>query len=333
MAAGIDHQPAHGRIVHSTFRPHPLLRNAHLQTISPFLLRTPAEIPLRIERLETPDGDFIDIGWSGEHNVGASIAVLIHGLTGGFQSKYLRGLAQRLAANGWRVVILQLRGAGEPNRTHHLYNHGDTADLRWLWLLLRAREPHTRLASIGWSLGGNVLLKALSEEGHDVVVERAVAACVPFRIRECAERLRSGFSRLYQLRLLRDLQAALRRKHQKVPVPPGVNLEAALRAKDFFEFDDAYTAPLNGYRDAHDYYQRASCGQYLRDIRVTTLVINALDDPFMTPDIVPLDTQLSSEVTLELAHTGGHVGFVAAGARGRLEFWLEGRIAEWLGPP
>lgn len=329
MAAGLKH----GRVIQSEFRPHPLLRSAHLQTIAPFLLRAPTEIPLRIERLETPDGDFIDIGWSGEQNTGAAITVLIHGLTGGFQSKYLRALALRLGAAGWRVVILQLRGAGEPNRTHRIYNHGDTADLRWLWQELRRREPQTRLASVGWSLGGNVLVKALSEEGADAPVERAVAACVPFRLRECAERLRSGFSRVYQLRLLRDLQTAIRLKHQKVPAPPGVNLEAALRARDFFEFDDAYTAPLNGYRDAQDYYARAACGQYLAQVQVQTLVINALDDPFMTPDIVPEAMHLSPSVTLELARAGGHVGFVSAGALGRLEFWLEGRIAEWVGPP
>lgn len=325
--------PPHGQLIHSRFKPHPLLRHAHLQTIGPFLLRSPAPIALRIERLETDDGDFIDIGWSGEDNTGAAIAVLIHGLTGGFQSTYLRALAQLLIGRGWRVVILQLRGAGEPNRTHRIYNHGDTADLRWLWRRLRRREPGTRLVSVGWSLGGNVLLKALGEEGRAAPVDRAVAACVPFRILECAERLRTGFSRLYQNRLLRDLQAALRLKHQSVPVPPGVDLARALVARDFIEFDDAYTAPLNGYRDAHDYYHRAACGQFLRHIEIETLVINALDDPFMVPSIVPEAAQLAPAVTVELAHGGGHVGFVAAGPRGRFEFWLDGRIADWLGAP
>jgi len=326
-----DMPRAHGRVLHSRFLPHPLLRHAHLQTIGPFLLRRPATVALRIERLQTDDGDFIDLGWAGEQHAGAPIAVLVHGLTGGFQSRYLLGLAERLIGSGWRVAVLQLRGAGEPNLTHRMYNHGDTADLRWLWHELRRREPQVRLVSVGWSLGGNVLLKALSEEGAAAPVERAVAASVPFRLRECAERLRTGFSRVYQLRLLRDLQAALRRKHQHVPVPPGVDLAGALRARDFFEFDDAYTAPLNGYRDAHDYYARAACGQYLRAIEVETLVINALDDPFMVPEIVPEAAHLAPAVTLEIAHGGGHVGFIAAGPRGRLDYWLEGRIAEWLG--
>lgn len=323
----------HGRVIHSQFRPHPLLRNPHLQTLSPFFLRSPPEIPLRVERMETPDGDFIDVGWTGEQNAGASIAVMIHGLTGGFQSKYLRGLARDITARGWRVAILLLRGAGEPNRTHRLYNHGDTADLRWLWQELRAREPNTRIASVGWSLGGNVLLKAMSEEGDAAIPDRVAAASVPFRLHECADRLRRGVSRIYQQRMLGDLKTMVRLKHQKVPVPPGVNLPATLNAKDFFEFDEYYTAPNNGYRDAQDYYSRASCGQYLGLIRRETLVVNALDDPFMTPDIVPRETQLAPQVTLELAHTGGHVGFVAAGANGRMEYWLESRLAEWLGEP
>ncbi|HSW12457.1 MAG TPA: hydrolase [Solimonas sp.] len=332
MSVEVPTRP-HGRVVHSQFRPHPLLRNPHLQTLGPFLLRSAPELALRVERMETPDGDFIDIGWSGEQNAGASVAVLIHGLTGGFQSKYLRGLAQRLIAKGWRIAILLLRGAGETNRTHRFYNHGDTADLRWLWQQLQLREPQTRIVSVGWSLGGNVLLKAMSEEGTAAIPERVVAASVPFRLRECVDRLRSGFSRLYQQRMLTDLKSAIRLKHQRVPVPHGVNLEATLKARDFYEFDDAYTAPLNGYRDANDYYARAACGQYLDRIHRSTLVINAVDDPFMTPDIVPAETQLAPDVTLELAHAGGHVGFVSAGVGGRLEYWLEARIADWIGAP
>lgn len=321
----------HGRVIESGFRPHPLLRHPHLQTLGPFLFRRPPPLAMRLERLETADHDFIDIAWMGEQNRGGAIAVLVHGLAGGFESTYLHGLAQHLIEAGWRVVLLQLRGAGEPNRTHRMYNHGDTADLRWLWHELRAREPDVKLASVGWSLGGNVLLKALAEEGEAVPLSRAVAACVPFRLLECAERLRTGFSRVYQYRLLRDLKAAVRRKHARVPVPAGVDLAATYAARDFFEFDNAYTAPLNGYRDARDYYHRAACGQFLRQIEVETLVVNALDDPFMVPAVVPAAEQLSPHVTLELARAGGHVGFVAAGPRGRFEYWLEQRIADWLG--
>lgn len=320
-----------GRIVESGFRPHPLLRNPHLQTILPSLLRPLPRLSIRRERLELPDGDFVDLGWSGEHNAGGPLAVMVHGLAGGFESKYLRGLARRLIRRGWRSAILQLRGGGpEPNRLPRVYNHGDTEDLRYVWRWLRAREPRTPIASVGWSLGANVTLKALAEEGERAPVAVAAAACAPFQLRPCAEKLRTGFARLYQGRLLRELKAMVRRKHPRVPLPNTADLAAALAAADFFAFDDAYTAPLNGYRDALDYYARCSSAQFLRAIRRPTLIVHALDDPFMVPAVVPESAALSPQVTLELARHGGHVGFVGAGRLGLPTMWLEDRLAGFL---
>ncbi|HWU68349.1 MAG TPA: hydrolase [Stenotrophobium sp.] len=323
----------HGQIIASSFRPHPLLRNPHAQTLFAALLRPTPALAIRRERLELDDGDFVDLGWSGDGNAEGPIAVLVHGLTGGFESKYLRGLAQRLVARGWRTVALQLRGGGpEPNRTTRLYNHGDTTDLRHLLHLLRQRERNTPLSVVGWSLGANVVLKALGEEGDALPVTAAVAVCAPLRLVPCAERLRHGFSRQYQDRLLRELYEILRRKHQvrQVPLAPGVDLEAALKARDFFELDDAFTAPNNGYRDALDYYTQCECGAFLGRIRRPTLIINADDDPFMDPAILPVAEELAPQVTLELAGHGGHVGFVAAGRFGQPEYWLEPHIEHYL---
>lgn len=321
---------SHGQIVESAFRPHPLLRGPHAQTVIPALLRPMPQLQIRRERLELPDGDFVDLGWSGASG-GDRIAVLVHGLTGGFQSKYLRGLARRLNARGWRTVILQLRGGSEePNRHPRCYHHGDTGDLRYLWRWLVAREPGVRLAAVGWSLGANVLLKALGEEGDAAPLMAAAAGCAPFRLEICAEKLRTGSARLYQKRLLRDLAAIVRRKNAAVPVPVQVDIGKALRAADFFEFDDAYTAPMNGFADARDYYARCGSGQFLCHIRRPTLVVNARDDPFMTPAALPGPEMLSPWVTLEVARRGGHVGFIAAGRRGLPEFWLERRLADFL---
>ena len=320
----------YGQILQSRFRPHPLLPGAHLQTIAT-LLRPAPRLALRRERLELTDGDFVDLGWSGDHYAGGPLAVLVHGLAGGFESKYLLGTACQLIAQGWRTVILQLRGAGpEPNRLHRCYNQGDTEDLRYFWHLLRKQEPEAFIASVGWSLGGNLTLKALAEEGQLAPVNLAAAASVPFNIRPCAERLRTGFSRVYQKRLLDAVKGALRRKHTQVPLSPMVDLSAALAAQDFIEYDEACTAPLAGYRNAEDYYTHASCGQYLKSIERSTLVVHALDDPFMTADIVPNVEALSPHVTLELAHNGGHVGFVSAGTLGRPYCWLGRRLAEFL---
>lgn len=321
----------HGRIVTSRFAPHPWLRGPHAQTLLPALLRPLPELALRIQRLELDDGDFVDLGWSGEHNGAARIAVLVHGLTGGFESKYLRGTARELIARGWCVVAIQLRGGGpEPNRSVRFYNHGDTADLRHLWHWLRREHPQARLAAAGWSLGANVLIKALAEEGEAAPVVAAAAACAPFLLEPCADKLRTGSARLYQHKLLTELKRLLRLRHARLPVPPGVDLERALAARDFFDFDNAYTAPLNGYRDALDYYARCSSAQFLQAIRRPTLVVSARDDPFMVPGVLPRAEQLSPCVTLEIARRGGHVGFLGADARGRPDWWLDRHLAEHL---
>lgn len=321
----------HGRVLGSAFRPHPLLAGAHVQTIVPALLRPMPRLGLRIERLETPDGDFVDLGWAGPEQAGAPVAVLVHGLGGGFDSKYIGGLGRRLVAAGWRVCALQLRGAGlEPNRLPRAYHQGDTADLRLLWQRLRAREPGVFIASVGWSLGGNVTLKALGEEGAQAAPDIACAVSVPFDLHACADHLRRGFARNYQRRLLDALKDMARRKRAVAPVPAPGNFERAMAARDFFEFDDAYTAPLNGFRDALDYYARCASGPYLSRIRRPTLILHALDDPFMAPGIVPGVEQLAPSITLELAERGGHVGFLAAGEFGQPVMWSEQRLCEHL---
>jgi predicted alpha/beta-fold hydrolase len=320
-----------GRVVESAFRPHPLLRNPHLQTLAPALLRPTPPLPMRIERRELPDGDFIDLGWAEASRAAANapLVLLLHGLTGGFESKYLRGTARRLIARGWRCVALQFRGAGaEPNRLPRWYHHGETEDLRELLLELRRREPATALYAVGWSLGANVLLKYLGESGDDTPLAGAAAAGAPFQLGPCAERLRTGFSRVYTRALIKDLNAGLRRKFTNGSAP--VNLALARAARDFIEWDNHVTAPLHGFADAQDYYARSECGPFLRHITKPTLVVNAADDPFMDPAIIPAAAQLGPGVTLELSPAGGHVGFVAAGRFGLPQFWLEQRIADYL---
>lgn len=326
-----SHTGRHGQIVASSFRPHPLLAGPHAQTIAPALLRPRPDLNFRIERMELADGDFVDIGWAGEQHAEGPIAILVHGLGGGFDSKYLRGLGWRLVAAGWRVCALQLRGGGvEPNRLPRNYHHGDTADLRHLWHHLRSREPRSFIGAVGWSLGGNVTLKALGEEGARAPIDAAFAVSVPFRLHECAEHLRHGFTRLYQSKLLGDCKGMVRRKHALNRLGAPADPERALVAADFFEFDDAFTAPLNGYLNAADYYAQAACGQYLGAIRVPTLILHAMDDPFMLPAIVPRAENLSPSVTLELAARGGHVGFISTGPFGLPHCWSESYLCRRL---
>ncbi|WP_028079933.1 hydrolase [Solimonas soli] len=321
---------AHGRIIRSEFRPHPWLRGPHAQTLLPTLLRPSPKIDFAIETLELPDGDFVRIGWAGVEKPGGRVAVLVHGLSGGLFSKYLRGLGRLLVDASWRVAALELRGgADQPNRLARSYHHGDTADLRYLLRLLKERDPQARLAVVGWSLGANVTIKALGEEGDAAPVEAAAAASAPFLLEPCADKLRTGFARLYQKHMIRELQTMIGRKHELL-ASAGIDPAGIRRVRDFFEFDDVYTAPLNGFADARDYYARCSCGQFLKSIARPTLVINAADDPFMVRSILPRAEALAPPVTLEIAKRGGHVGFIAADARGRWSWWLEERIAGWL---
>lgn len=316
----------HGRVITSGFTPHPLARGPHAQTLLPFLLRRAPRVQFRSERIATPDGDEIELCWFGADQ--GSIVILLHGLTGGVDSKYLLGTAQQLMRRGLRGLMITGRGTTFANRQHKFYCHGHTADLRHVARWLRTREPQTPLLAAGWSLGGNVLLSYLGEEGADTPLAAAVAVSVPFSVRECAERIRIGSSRIYQKRLLEGLKEQLRRKHAQGSAP--VDMGAVLRARDFFEFDDAATAPLNGYRDALDYYARGSSRPLLGRIRIPTLILQAQDDPFLSRAVIPAAQELAPLVTLELSARGGHVGFVGRGPRGLPHYWMEQRISDFL---
>ncbi len=317
-------------IVESEFRPAAWLKNPHLQTIFAASLRPRPRLQVRRERIELPDGDFLDLDWvDAGTRPDAPIVILLHGLTGSIQSKYARGLMRRLNAIGWRPVLMHFRGAsGEPNRLPRGYHSGETTDIDFVERLLQARQPDTPLAAVGFSLGGNVLLKWLGEQGSAAPVVTAVAVSVPFDLRLCAESIRQGFSRLYQDRLLRGMRAGIHIKFQRIDSP--IPLPDLRRLRDFIQYDDAITAPLHGFADVDDYYNRCSSRKFLKDIRVPTLVLHASDDPFMSPQVIPRDDELSDAVTLELSQQGGHVGFVSAGPHGRPVFWLEQRIPAHL---
>jgi predicted alpha/beta-fold hydrolase len=304
------------------------LPGPHTQTLWATLIRRTPRVPLRRERIELPDGDFLDLDWT-LANTGP-ITLILHGLEGSSDSGYARGLLHTLSSGGWRGVVMHFRGcSGEPNRFPHSYNAGQTNDLAYIVHLLRQREPQTFLTCVGYSLGGNALLKWLGETGTCTQVRAAVAVSVPFLLESAARRMQQGFSRLYQNHLLRHLRASYRRKfhiHRQLPV----SLNELAKLRDFYAFDTRVTAPLHGYSDAYDYYARASCRQYLKAIRVPTLIIQAIDDPFMLPSAIPGAAELSDSVILELSPHGGHVGFISGSLPWRAIYWLEQRIPAFL---
>ncbi len=311
----------------SRFKPAWWLPGPHAQTLWPYLLRRLPRIARRRERLELPDGDFLDLDWSGG-DVGPLVVVL-HGLEGSSRSHYAAGIMYALRLQGWRSVLLHFRGcSGTPNRLARGYHAGETGDLDYVVKLLRQREPATPLAIIGYSLGGNVLLKWLGEQGTQAPVIGAVAVSVPFTLANAAARLDSGLSRLYQWSLLHRLRASLRDKWRGQGQVDGIAMLDTLRS--LREFDERVTAPIHGFAGADDYYAQCSSRRFLRQIRIPTLILQARDDPFMTADGLPGPEELSASIELELTDTGGHVGFVSGSSPWRAHYYPEQRLPAFL---
>ncbi|MEO5703022.1 MAG: alpha/beta fold hydrolase, partial [Gammaproteobacteria bacterium] len=230
---------------------------------------------------------------------------------------------------GWRGVFMHFRGcSGEPNRLARCYHAGETEDFAALVDTLRQREPHTPLAAVGFSLGGNVLLKWLGELGERAPLQAAVAVSVPFDLANSVQRINEGFSRAYQLRLVRGLRKSIQAKFNRIAAPP--NLGNLRRLRSIREYDDNVTAPLHGFANADEYYSRSSSRQYLKNIRIPTLILHATDDPLMSAQAIPQTNELSSSTRLELSERGGHLGFVGGKYPWRPEYWLELRISEFL---
>lgn len=312
------------------FEPAWWCRGAHLQTIWPTCFRRSRGEPLARERLELPDGDFLDIDWARAGFAPERATVLLlHGLAGSSRSHYAGGLLAAFDGEGWNAGLMHFRGcSGEPNRLARSYHSGETGDLEYIVRLLRTRSRGAPLGLVGVSLGGNVLLKWLGERGAGAPVAAAVAVSVPFLLARAADRLEVGPSRLYQWYLLRSLRRSLELKRCHVDLPLAVRDLA--RLKRFRDFDEHVTAPLHGFRGADHYYAAASSHGFLPRIAVPTLIVQARDDPFLSPDAIPDARELPDCVTLELYDTGGHVGFIAGEWPWRARYWLDERVPAYL---
>ncbi|MHB8623045.1 MAG: hydrolase [Sulfuricaulis sp.] len=309
------------------FQPAWWCRGPHMQTMWARLMRHAPHPLLQRERLELPDGDFIDLDWM-ENRTGP-IVIVLHGLEGSSDSPYARGILAAFERRGWRGVVMHFRGcSGEPNRLARSYHSGDIGDLAHLIDAIHRREPQTPLAAVGYSLGGNVLLKWLGKTGEQAPLCAAVAVSVPFVLRDAADRLQQGFSQLYQWQLLRSMRRTVVEKRGRMDLPIKVRDLSTL--KSFRDFDEYVTAPLHGFDSADHYYTVSSSRQYLKDITVPTLILHAQDDPFMTEASIPRQHELSESVTLELSLRGGHVGFIAGMWPWHPRYWLEERIPAYL---
>jgi hypothetical protein len=316
------------------FRPAKWLPGRHAQTVAGRYLRERTGVHYRRERLETEDGDFVDLDWAAVDGLpvdpGAPLVLLVHGLEGSANSSYMLESCRALAERGLRAVAMNFRScSGEPNRAPRFYHAGDTADLAAVFRHLREREPHAPLGAMGFSLGGNVLLKYLGESGEVSAVRAAVGVSVPYDLMAGAVYMDARFmGRRYTEVLLRSL----RRKFSGRAAQIGDRCDArrALSARSFVDFDDAVTSRLHGFRDVADYYGRSSSAQFLPSIRVPTLLVHAADDPFVPPHVIPRDA-VAANPSLAAIFTehGGHVGFIQ-GTPWAPEFWAEREGARFL---
>lgn len=326
----------------SPFRVAWWLRGANLQTILPFYLSRIRRPATRIEDLTTPDDDFVRLHHlveprSDDTRDETPLVLLLHGLEGSAQSSYITRMLARVAARGWGACVLEFRGCGTtPNRARRLYHSGETSDIDLVARTLARRHPRRPLFAIGYSLGGNVLLKwlgehAASDSGDDSTrpISAAVAISAPYDLAPSAATLDRAFGGSYTRHFLKSLIPKAVAKERQYP--GCVDIQRIRRVRSLVEFDEHATAPLHGFAGAADYYARSSCGQFLPHVRVPTLIISAADDPLIPAATFPhAAADANPWLIPQLTQGGGHVGFVGGVWPWRMQRWAEDRTIEFF---
>ena len=307
------------------------LPGGHVQTIYPVLIRRP-HVHYRRQRLDTPDGDFVDFDWLDVPGSApaAPLVVLFHGLESSSRAHYALALMAHLAAIGWRGVVPHFRGcSGEPNRLARAYHSGDYTEVGWMLATIRQHAPGATLLAAGVSLGGSALLNWLGREEQraGALVRAAAAVSTPLDLNAAGLAIDQGWNRIYSRHFLHTLipkALAMARRF------PGALDAAAIRHVDsMYGFDAAVTAPLHGFAGTADYWTRASSKPWLKTVAVPTLVLNARNDPFIPAASLPDRSQVSAAVTLEQPEHGGHAGFLARPFPGRFA-WLPQRLVAFF---
>ena len=296
-------------------------------TIFAALLRRGPQVPLRRQRWELSDGDFVDVDRL-EGPAEAPLLVVLHGLEGSSSAHYVRGLLAQGQRSGWRAIALNFRScSGSPNRLLRSYHSGETSDLDEL--ISRLRQEADRIGIVGCSLGGNVLVKWLGEQGDHLPpqIRAAAALCVPFDLAACARALDSPgpWRWVYRTRFLRTLKKKALEKGSRFA--GALDVDRVRRSATLFEFDGTVTASIHGFRDAPDYYARNSSAAFVPRVRVPLLLLSARDDPFIPASCIPREAPPC--VTIEVHPRGGHLGFVE-GPPWAPRFYAERRAIDFL---
>lgn len=308
---------------------------AHLQTVWGRLIRPRRMVKLEREEIETPDGDVLVL----DHLRGERIRyVLMHGLEGSAHSVYIQGILSLIAKRGFAATAINFRSCARdpgslrtmlPNRRPRFYHSGETTDFDFVVRLLcgRGLQP---IVACGASLGGNALLKWLGEHPDQSIIRAAATISVPYDLGAGGTYLERGLGPYYVGGFLRTLKKKVKDVAKRFP-ETRLDMERAMRAKSFREFDDVATAPLHGFTDANDYYARSSSIHYLGRITTPTLCISSEDDPFLPPEVLErVKTAASPAIEFVTTRHGGHVGFVAGTLPWKAVYWAEELVVDWL---
>jgi predicted alpha/beta-fold hydrolase len=310
----------------STYVPPPFLTNYHFQSIYPFLFRQVWGVGYERERIATPDDDFLDLDWSKTGS--RRLAILSHGLEGHSRHSYMMGMVKALNRQGISALSWNFRGcSGELNRKHYSYHAGLSGDLEAV--IKHVQDDFDEIYLIGFSLGGNLVLKYLGECGDKThpKIKSAVAISAPIDLKAVASVLHSQKNAIYFRKFMWTIEQKLHAKAKKFPLPASIS--RLKQVKSFKDLDDWFTAPMFGYKDAEHLWRATSSLMYLDKIRLPTLLLSAADDPILTPICYPTDiAQKSPCFYLEVPEYGGHVGFMSLGIKG--EYWSETRTIQFI---
>jgi uncharacterized protein len=302
-----------------------LLFTNHLETIYPALLRKVADVQYRRERITTPDKDFLDLDWLKQDS--KKLIIISHGLEGSTDRAYIKGMAKLFFANGFDALAWNYRGCGsEMNKNLRFYHSGATDDLG---RVIQHAESlgYSEINLIGFSLGGNLTLKYVGEQGDAIpsTIKKIVTFSVPLNLRSSCEKISAPSNWVYSQRFLKSLKKKIADKSKLMS---GLNASALNEVKTLLQFDNMYTAPLHGFRDAFDYYQQCSAIRFVSAIQRPTLVVNALNDPFLSADCYPTEFANHPYLTFEYPERGGHVGFALFNKNGL--YWSELRALDFI---
>ena len=303
-------------------------KNTHFQTIFAGAIRPAKEVQYETERLDTHDEDFLEIDWLRSGNT--RLAIVTHGMCGSAQAAQVKGIAVALSEAGFDVLAINFRGSGkESNRTFRTYHSGETEDLRFVIQTVLDRAIYQQISLTGYSLGGNVILKYLGEEGDKIspFIKSAAVMSVPVDLAASEIEMRKWKNKHYILNFNFGARKLLAPKAEQFP--DQLQMSQLKEARNLSDFANIYVAPAFGFKNADDYHKKASSLPYLDFIRVPVLLIQASDDTILAPECYPKEiAERSDFLHLEISKNGGHAGFVRFARDGHM--WSELRIRDFL---